>query len=272
MDHAETSAQRFLVEMDDNTYRSYGAVAQSDLKLIRSKSLHHYRNMIRSKSTPAQVLGRGIHACIYEPEIFKTQYIELPQGFDRRTKARREEYETMAEKGIVLSHEDYKLCGQIRDSVHSHDVAENIIKGSVFERVVIARDKKTGILLKGKLDGYKTGVISDLKTTVNAQPNAFIRDIFKYGYHFQAAFYIDLVERCTGLTPKYYIIAVEKSFPYAVSLFEMSAKTLAIGRTQYKETLSVLERAKQNNSWPSYKTMTTVAPPKWLEAEWFNEE
>lgn len=261
----------FMLDIDDDTYRQSNGVSQSELKLIKSKSLYHYRyGNTSKKDTDALIVGRAIHKAVFEWDDFKNVYRVRPKDMNLRTKAGRELLEKMKEGGKyeVLTRDDMAKIKRMRASIKRRPHILELINGCLFERSTWARID--GTLFKIRTDGYKPGVVLDLKTTMDASPNTFIRDIFKYGYHIQAAFYSDVIEHHTGSIPAFKIIALEKSFPFEACLYELSPKSIAIGRKTYLEELEKLQRAIKTNVWPSYPDVTRVKPPEWLVKQAFD--
>ena len=268
------TGSHFMLDLDEKVYRSSVGIAQSDLKLIKSKSLYHYRYAKTSKKdTPALILGRAIHKAIFEWDTFKDCYKVRPKDLNLRTKAGREEIAKMMEGGFeVLSREDMTMIKRMRMSIRRKPKIRDLIKGCQFEKSHFARHNER-IILKCRTDGYdpKTNTIVDLKTTLDASPRTFIRDIFKYGYHIQDAFYIDVIEKITGETPSFKIVALEKSYPYEACQYELSPKSVAIGRKDYMEQLERLDHSLKTNIWPSYDDSVVVRPPAWLEKQAFDD-
>jgi hypothetical protein len=111
-----------------------------------------------------------------------------------------------------------------------------------------------GVWCKGRMDYFKPGSLEiiDLKSTIIAAPHVFEKDIRKYKYHWQAAFYIDLVKALTGKDASFKILAVEKHPPYGVSLQDIGFDLLAIARREIAETQTRLATCIDTNEWPAY--------------------
>jgi exodeoxyribonuclease VIII len=105
----------------------------------------------------------------------------------------------------------------------------------------------------------------DLKTTVNAHPEAFARDAFKYRYHCQAAFYSDAKQIVENLpqTPRFCFIVVEKEFPYAVAVYWLDDQSIDLGRRVYRKDLETYAWCREIDSWPGYDEIRTLRLPRY---------
>lgn len=92
----------------------------------------------------------------------------------------------------------------------------------------------------------------ELKTTSNAEPFTFQRGALRYGYHAQCAMYDDAARSLGIEVDEHYVVAVETSEPYAVTVHRLSPRLLGEGRKlvcSWMERLKVCEEA---NEWPGY--------------------
>ena len=262
-----SSANCLSLDIPDSVYRDSIGIAQSDLKLIKSKSLYHYRYARESrKETEALILGRAIHKAVFEWDSFADDYVVLDKEVNLRTKEGRAQRDELAKTHTVLKPDQMTLIKKVVESIRRRPEISELIDGCEFERSHFVRHNER-LVLKARTDGYnpKKNTIIDLKTTLDASPNSFIRDIFKYGYHFQDAFYIDVIEKLTSGTPNFRIIALEKNYPFEACTYELSPKSVAIGRKQYQVELEKLDKALREDKWPSYGPFNYVKPPAWLE-------
>ena len=78
--------------------------------------------------------------------------------------------------------------------------------------------------------------ISDVKTCKDNSPMAFKRDIYKYAYHLQAAFYIDQL----GIN-NFKFIAVQNTYPYTIEVYTLSNELLERGRNAWKQAFKDYE-------------------------------
>lgn len=255
--------------VDALEYHQWGGASQSRLKVMRDRSPAHLRWQMDhpSESTPAQQLGAAIHTCILEPDTFGGLYIQSIPG-DGRTKAIKELRAAQAEEfpnHIQLAPRDWETCFAIRDSVAAHPHAKAMLGGE-HEATAVWTDPDTGVLCRGRFDAIALGVgaITDLKSTQDASPNRFPADVFRYGYHIQAAHYLSGAKVLGIAADTFGIVAVEKVEPYAVAVYQIHAASLFDGERERKALLELWARCESSGIWPSYSTdVITIDLPAW---------
>lgn len=214
---------------------------------------HHKDNP--PETTNAMIIGTATHVLTYEPENFDRECVIEPE-FNKRTKDGREDAAAFALANMdkrIISRADYETAKNLADAVRADPYAAAELAGCQAETSIIFEDTETKILCKIRPDGWRTGaggVINDLKTTQSLEH--FHYDCIKYGYFFQAAFYRWGVWLATGELLPFRFIAVEKTAPYLVRIFEPSENALRLGLESVKDCLRLLKKCRENNSYPGY--------------------
>lgn len=125
-------------------------------------------------------------------------------------------------------------------------------------------DKETGIRVpvKSLLDlvpPVEAGYLVDFKTTRNAHPRAWKKDVAVYGYHCQAARHLDLWNAATGEQRNDFRHILQESYePFQTAKRFLSSEFLAIGRREYigalKRYASCLKASELGlaGAWPDY--------------------
>jgi hypothetical protein len=91
----------------------------------------------------------------------------------------------------------YETCIRIRDSVHVHTAARQLLTGvgGSLEVSIAWVDEETGILCKARIDFTTTRLpaCADRRREVHhgCERDAFMRSIWEYGYHRQGAHYLE---------------------------------------------------------------------------------
>lgn len=268
--------------MSFEDYIKIPAVNNSVLKILNSQSPAHAWHYIQNgyPETKALAFGRAADCYILEPSLFAVKYIVGPdcrrnsnEWKDFEAKALADGYEE------VLKPEDMEAIREIYNVI-SKAAAFRLIRDGHSQVVCVWTDAPTGLLCKARLDHYhpQVPIITDFKTTQSVKPEDFARDVFKYGYYQQGAFYVDGLKTVLGLPddhdPCFAFFAVEKTPPYVCGAFELGAKSLEAGRLAYRKALAVYADCIATNEWPPYcDKITMLDMPNWaLTAAGFGPE
>lgn len=270
--------------ISNDAYHGGEGVSKSGLDLIARSPLHYWSKYLdpqreQQEPTPAMQLGTAIHSAVLEPDLFASDYLVMPK-FDRRTKDGKADYEAFVMEAAgrtVISGDDYATCVQIQRNVTAHPAAQLLLADGEPELSVFWRDAETGVLCKCRPDwmNYKANVIVDVKSTDDASPEGFKKSIAKYGYHVQAAWYLDGFKAATGTAPKAFIFAAfEKKRPYATAFYYADEAMIELGRILYRERLNAYAQCLKRNLWPGYpQQLQPISLPAWvLKAANDNEE
>ena len=263
---------RGMIEMPEDEYRDYPAVSQSELKTVEALSYNHLINGVK-KESKALADGRAYHTSILEPECFDDLYTVVPK-IDRRSKTGREKYKELEKEAKdfgrqMISQEIKNAIDCTLEVLKTKSYAHYLTDG-IAERCFFRTCPDTGLELKGRLDYVREhdDVIIDLKTTRCASENEFKRSILNYGYHIQAAFYMDLYRAYTDRAPRYMILCVEKEPPYEMAIYELSPKFIIAGRNAYKRALKKYFHQKSSSDKGYPDNLQKLEPADWF---WRNE-
>lgn len=132
--------------------------------------------------------------------------------------------------------------------------------------------EKEGTILKCRPDILpKEGPVIDLKSCASSKPETFVKDMIKFGYHIQAAFYLDVLKLAGISRNEFWFIAVESEYPYAVStikLIDEPISLLRLGRIHYRNALKRVVEAKNTGLWGDYGTHNAEdCLPVWILKE-----
>lgn len=279
--------------MTESDYKKIRAVRNSGLGTLLQRSPAHYLHELRQPetTTPALTFGSYFHSLVLTPYLCERDYFVLDENQrpfpdqDYRTKAN-QDWKTLqlieanARGQEVISLEDHQralgMKAAIRRSALANEVTNSV---GVHERLVEWTDIDTGILCKARIDKTRNAdEIVDLKTCRDASKRAVIRSIIDYGYHRQAAFYMN-----GSLAKSFKFVFVESSEPYGVAVYDLSEEFLELGRVSVRSALRHIQilRDKYGSEfepdtvWPSYEywygITETLQKPAWAVAHDFGE-
>lgn len=248
------------IEADE--YREMDGISASDIKyILPPKTPAHYyaykSGMVKRDETRALVIGTLCHLAVLEPDKLADSYALRPNGIDLRTKDGKAWKESVGEKPILDESEAAMLNG-MKDSVANHPAASALLQEARREVSLFDRHR-TGLAIKGRLDVMGNGYIADIKTTEAGDNHSFSSAIIRYNYHVQAAMYCQLAR-----VERFLFIAVEKTPPYAVAVYELSPKALQVGLDALNTALETIATCEETNVWPSYASVSqTIDLPPW---------
>jgi hypothetical protein len=136
------------------------------------------------------------------------------------------------------------------------------------------------VWLRGRLDRLPatpttTGrlIVADYKTAAKADRDSFSRSAASYGYHQQAAWYIDGIKAlCDVDDPAFVFVVQEKHAPYLVNVIELDTTALDIGRARNRAAIDRWIECIDRDEWPGYSTdVELVALPRWAELAYEQE-
>ncbi len=239
-------------------------LSKSTLDLIH-KSPAHYKAFLegeKDKPTAAMIFGSLVHALVFEQHH---EYAIIPEC-DRRTKEGKAIYEEFLNeskgKELLVTWEQFNLAKKIYDAVKSHKAASKLLSTDGKVEVPFFGELE-GVNVRCKADFSNSRFIVDLKTTASAAPEEFIRSVFNYRYHVQAALYMDLMK-----IDRFFFIAVEKESPFNVEVYELDQESIEIGRQEYKKDIAKYKECVASGIWPSYnkdQDITILSLPNWAK-------
>lgn len=269
--------------ISDREYRAIGAVSQSILKQFSKSAKAAKESRDWPRDSDAFRLGNAADTLLFRPAEYEERYIEYAGSYLKDgttwTEARRgfgwELFKKEADEAgkIVLASDEAKEVRTLADACLKHETAATLLSGGQAHLVVIWEDDATGLLCKAQLDYWQDDCrrINDVKTTRNIEPKAWAADSFKFGYHVQAAFYIDGLAKALGISPgeiAFTDIAIEKNtIRPDVVCYEVPRELVAYGRKQYQGWLEQYAECEASGEWPGIAErgfmMTEV--PAWAE-------
>lgn len=241
--------------MSNDEYHRHPAVGSTSLKnILRSPAHYKYEIDHPQDPTPALVFGRACHESLLEPDLFSKRVVVKPKFEGEGSRAAREKWHLENGHKTIVTEEQLEHIKGILRSVSKHKTARALLAGGHAEESYFDQCPDTGIVRKARPDFLRQGhIIVDVKTTTDAEPETFRKDIAKYKYHLSAAYYLDVISAVLGERfDQFIIIAVEKSPPYGVSVHLLDEGTVDAGRFLYKKALKILKECKDKNQWPAY--------------------
>lgn len=240
--------------------------------LLRQSPLH--AKMMHPKLSPNYVspessrfdLGTMAHAMLLEGDDSKLVVIEAD---DWRTKAAKEARDAARAEGKLpilqkQSADLFAMVQQARKFLKNSEVG-----GVTFDSELTIAWQDNGVWCRSKYDWIsdRRDIVLDYKTTDDANPETFIRQIGRMGYDMQAAFYTRGAQ-ALGFRPTFAFLAQEITPPYACSLIALSNTYMEIAAGKADIAIRTWAHCLKADSWPAYTDRILYAePPAWEMAK-----
>lgn len=138
-------------------------------------------------------------------------------------------------------------------------------------------DQQSGIRRRCRFDWLRhltTGrrrIVVDYKTCVAADEESLQKAFVTYGYHRQAAWYLDGVRALDlhgGLDPVFVFICQEKTAPYLVNVVQPDPNAVRIGGIDNRRAINTFADCQRTGVWPGYVDTDPnwLALPTWIES------
>ncbi len=143
------------------SFPEYRAMPEMNWSALKgyAKTPAHFKEAISNPmtQTPAMLVGSAVHCLVLEGvQAFDRQYIEAPEGIDRRTKEGKLAWAEFQEKATgreILSADQYEQVALMWKSVMAHTTAGKLLV-MCEQREITATwtDRLTGIECKARID------------------------------------------------------------------------------------------------------------------------
>lgn len=192
------------------------------------------------------VLGTGYQVAIIPDELLSGDSRSISSRVAKQWVA-----DARSRGEIPLKSDEYAVAQDMAASVQSHPRAAELLHG-VPELSGFARVDGLGEWLRCRYDLHNDLGGVDLKTTTNADPDAFNKRAADYGYTLQDAIY-RWVDRLLGhRDPTFTFVQVETEPPYLCSFVTLSGELREWGDEQARKALELWHQCRTTDTWPGY--------------------
>ena len=244
----------------------------------RSPQEYHGRfvaGTIPDPDNQAMINGRALHAAVLEWDVFTARYCRRPRPAEqpdfselgkpqskayraalkawRETEMRR--VESLVGGRTMLDDVDMDRVVGMSVALEEHELARKMLAAPGRNEVsAFYRHRPSGLVVRIRWDKLlgedgPADAIVDLKSTSSVGPEAFAMSSARFGYHRQAALYIDAHEALWGTRPPFYSITVHNVAPFEVAVYEYDSDTISAGRRQASHSLIDLAERIRTNNW-----------------------
>jgi hypothetical protein len=208
------------------------------------RSPAHYRSHVRPSDNDALRIGRALHAAVLDPGAVQVvEYAGVRRGKDW------EAFKAKHAGKLVLKPEQASEVEAMRSSVRAHKHASRILRNGSAE--VTAQFDVDEVPFKARVDFVTSdSALVELKSTRDNHPRQFEREFARRLYHAQVALY-RMALQANGLRcPAVYCIAICKTAPHEVVVYEISEDTIEAGERLVFGWIAKLKECEKARQWP----------------------
>lgn len=272
--------EEILLDIPNEEYHKRSEWSSSDIKFLVNGCLddleRHKKNFKPSK---AMEFGTALHKIVLEKDTFFQEYIVMPEfeptngkpktsGWKNTNdyKQQKEEFELIAGDRIILTEEEFNSIVSIDNAIRHHPFWQQLIENKMyFEKSIIGEVEYESDLEEDKLvklpvrirpdiiipDYTKErGIIIDLKSTSDASPSKFGKDIYQLNYDAQASFYAVVAEEVIGKPFDFIFIACndpKDNEEPIVNFYKLSPTRIVQGSTKVSNAIKKIESNERLN-------------------------
>jgi exodeoxyribonuclease VIII len=247
-------------------YHAANGCSKTMLDFLANQTPAHlaaYLYGLGKEETPAMRFGTIVHRALLEPDTYKEGFHVKPEKMRFTTKDGMAWQGEHADLPIVTQTESEQIDAMV-SSVHCHPFAKRLLAGCTPEQSLFVEDAH-GTLRKSRLDALTKGsTIPDIKTTESAALDQFERNVSRYRYHVQAAYYLDNCKLAGIDKQAFFFIVVEKVQPYLVRCLQLNSDVIEYGRNLYQRDIQIYRNCLESGQWPGWgDSYDEVALPSW---------
>ena len=232
-------------------YHAFSAISKSTLwKFAKNPAKWHKTRYEKFKPTREMTWGSLVDCQILQQHEIYNSFILSPY---RDFKTKDAQIWRDAQVSEIVKQSDIDESVIAAELVKNHHFAGALLDGADTQ-VSCVIPINSGGLGKCRLDIVPQGEFADslvdLKTTnsLDKMPST----IADFGYHVQAAWYLDLYNLCTGeKRERWKFIFQESSAPYEIAVVELDPADIAIGRAWYLTALEQWNHSVETGHYPS---------------------
>lgn len=220
-----------------------------------------------------------------KPELLNLSHDDLAENFKKDGKNKLAA--AIDPQFVILTHKDYQDTLKVVESIDHprHAAIRSFLNSELddvkIENVGVVTLRSIGgielphpLKLKIRPDRMTNTNIMDIKTLdgITAAPRSFGIRCAKFKYQLSAAMYVDVAKAIDGRDRDFYWHAVEKRFPYCMTLIKATEEDLDQGRDMWITAARIVSQAIHSREWggympPGVKYLNSVMP-RW---DWTNE-
>lgn len=229
-------------------------------------------NFVEGEQTAASTLGSLTHTAILEPDLLDVLYVCEPEpdgevfrtakgekaANPRNTSAFKAVIEELEATGkTVVSASAMKAAIEMRDAIQHHAAAKALLSAEgAVEHSGVWTDPGTGVRCRIRPDKLvdALGANVNIKTSQNPNADAWIHDLFKFGYFRDFAFYERGLKALGFDHRKALALVIETTGPIddRVAVHEIDEGAMDAGHQLVEKYLEEIAKCESSGRWPGH--------------------
>lgn len=243
-----------IYDMPEDEYHAHPALSVSGAKKLLPPScpaIFHYERTVGQRHRREFDFGHAAHLVVLGcgPEL----HVVNADNFLTKA-ARAERDEAYARDAVPLLPEEFDTVQRMATALRQHPrAAELFAEGGLAEQSLFWTDPDTGVDCRARLDWLSHRVV-DYKTTTDVSPAAISRTVEKFGYHSQAAWYLEGAVHLDLVAPdaEFLFVFQDKNPPHLVTVVDLDEIALKIGRERNALAREIYRDCTEAGEWPAY--------------------
>ena len=247
-----------------------GSLSSSGARLLLPPScpaIFRYRQDHPPESTATFDFGHAAHRLV----LGEGPPLAVLDAEDWRTKAAQQWREGVrAEGSVPLLRAEHEQVQAMAAAIREHPIASALLEPGTGRPELSLFWADDDIWRRARLDwlplpGPGRTIVADYKTTVSADPvSALGKHVPNYGYHQQAALYLDGVRLLVADDPAFVFVFQDKAPPWLVTVAELDFQALEIGRARNRQAIERYRDCRESGIWPGYSDdIELISLPSW---------
>lgn len=175
---------------------------------------------------------------------------------------------------VPLKRADYDRVQAMADAIRAHPLASELLdpECAAVEQSVFWVDAEYGVWRRARIDAWRNDRLADYKTTASAAPEHVAKSIYNFGYHMQAAWYLDAAAAVGAEADMFLLVFQETVPPYLVNVVQPDDTAIHIGRQANRRALETFRDCTTSGVWPGYSDgIELIGLPGWAERDALND-
>ena len=235
---------------------------------------HYDSHHPKDDDTPAKEIGTAYHMLVLENPRFHTTYDALPEGVSLSTKAGKDARDAIVAAGKTpLKFEVWETLRAMKLAIDAHPFV-----GPLFNRIGMSevslfwKDPASEVICRARPDFLpaESRLIVDLKSALDASPEALSKQMSQYGYNVEAALYTEGAYACgiRDTDAAFVFVAQQKDPPYIITAWTPDDDAMKLGRRQVQKARALYADCLRTNTWPPYVTeVAQIGLPAWAKRQ-----